>query len=231
MLRAFPLLKLGDAHMGWRSPRVVGALLVAALHVAGQQQLKACGFDAPLGNSFSAMHPRSIAVAFAIRDAVDDKMVAKSVLDPIVPGAAGYWRAVRHLIRLQGRLSEANESALAKSISISVLFIDSNLWSRFNPSQQGWGVQVHTTGAQPRDVVMVTSESILASVLDGRLPIEAALDRGLIAIDGAAADAAAAIRILAAALTSPPASSLHAGTSVVQSVRFFGPSRIGTSGR
>ena len=69
----------------------------------------------------------------------------------------------------------------AQSPSVSLLFIDSKLWARFSPGPQGYELQVHTSGALPEDIVIVTSEAILAAVLDGTMLAQKALDLGLIA--------------------------------------------------
>jgi hypothetical protein len=55
-----------------------------------------------------------------------------------------------------------------KPAAISVLFIDSNLWARLIPSSQGFHLEVHTAGAKPDDVTIVTSEAILTIALQGK---------------------------------------------------------------
>lgn len=69
------------------------ALLLLTAGMATSPSI-ACGFDGILGDGFSAEHPRSIAVAFAISDAVAAGIVDKTAVTPIVPGSSGYWRAV-----------------------------------------------------------------------------------------------------------------------------------------
>ena len=200
--------------------RIVAPLFLAMLLWGSlNDAANSCGFDSPLGDGFSAMHPRSIAVAVAIRDAVDAGVVEHSVLDPIVPGAAGYWRAVQHLNALQ-RLVAAGRTATPSPIS--VLFIDSNLWSRLSPSLQGLDIAVHMADKQPGDAVIVTSEAILAAVLDDRLPIAAALDYGLIAIEGAEGQRAEIRQIIVAALTLPNASIARETLTHSRPARLFG---------
>ena len=84
--------------------------------------------------------------------------------------------------------------------SISLLFIDSKLWARFSPGPQGYELQVHTSGASPEDIVIVTSETILAAVLDGTMSAQKALDLGLIAIDGKQDEAEAMRHVVVAAM-------------------------------
>lgn len=159
----------------------------------------ACGFDGILGDGFSAEHPRSIAVALAISDAVAAGIVDKAAVAPIVPGSSGYWRAVGRIGTFH-RLLAAARSGDAGAPAISLLFIDSKLWARITPGPQGYALQVHAPGAHPGDVVIVTSEAILAAVLDGTMAAQRALDLGLIAIDGAP-DQTAATRDLVVGAT------------------------------
>lgn len=158
------------------------ALCVAAL-LSSPAQSYACGFDGLLGNSFSALHPRSIQVAFAIRDAVDDGLTPASVLNPITPGSAGYWRAVGRLRSFHKLLSAANNGQ-ASPPAVSILFIDSNLWTRFHSVDGQIEASVHTIGAKTGDVEIITSEAILSELLAKRISITQALERGLIEVRG-----------------------------------------------
>jgi hypothetical protein len=197
----------------------VAALLVSSvLSGAPIGGAAACGFDSILGNSFSAMHPKSIGVALAIRNAVEAGALDRSATDPIAPGSAGYWRAVKHLNAFQRLLAAAPDHAEVRT-AITVLLIDSGLWTRLTPKAGGFDMTVHVDSARPDDVVVVTNEAVLATVLERRLAPEAALGRGVLAIDGAT-DAASRVRQViqsmplnaSARLPNPP-------------VRFFGTAR------
>jgi hypothetical protein len=202
-----------------------GAMTSAALLLlasgAAAPPANACGFDGILSDGFSAEHPKSIAVAFAISDAVTAGIVDKAALAPIVPGSQGYWRAVGRINRFHQLLSATSVSG-AQSPSISLLFIDSKLWARFSPKPQGYELQVHTSGASPEDIVIVTSEAILAAVLDGTVSAQKALDLGLIALDGNQ-DATEAMRHFVALATDRARASAVTG-SLARPFRFFGRS-------
>ncbi len=146
----------------------------------------ACGFDSGLDGSFGAIHPKSISVAFAINDAVNAGVVDKSAIAPIMPGNAGYWRAVGHLNRFHALLASA-DAKLAGPISI--VFIDSNLWARLVPTAAGLELSVHTAGAQDGDAVIVTSEAIVTALLERDLMAADATEKGLVAIEGPASEA------------------------------------------
>jgi hypothetical protein len=179
-----------------------------------------CGFDGLLGDGFGAMHPKSVTVAFAISDAVGEGIIGKAAVAPIVPGSEGYWRAVGRLNTFE-RLMSAAHAGADPNPSVSVLFADSRLWARLSPRPSGYDMQMHTPGAAPEDVVIVTSELILAAVIDGVLPVQTALDRGLIAIDGRADDIEMVRKLVVEAME--PARVSAALQRPAKPVRLFGP--------
>lgn len=204
--------------------RLHGIAATALLLLASGMALPrafACGFDGILGDGFSTEHPRSIAVALAISDAVAAGIIDKAAVASIVPGSSGYWRAVGRIGAFH-RLLGAASTGDAQAPSISLLFIDSKLWARLSPGPQGYALQVHAPGAAPGDVVIVTSEAILAVVLDGAMTPQRALDLGLIAIDGER-DGAATTRDLMLGATGHAPPRAAAGAPAL--IRAFGPAR------
>ncbi|MGD9544039.1 MAG: hypothetical protein AB7F41_02115 [Methylocystis sp.] len=195
-----------------RFSALAGAFVMATV-VASPSAGFACGFDGALGAGFSAMHPKSLAVAFAISDAVASGVVGRAAAAPIEPGPKGYWRAAGHIQSFERRLA-ATPATLAQAPRISILFIESRLWSRLVASGQGYDVQMHVAGPTPGDVVIVTNETVLAAALDGALAPRAAFDLGVIAVD-AEPPAADAIR---AALLSAVSSKTSAA---VKAIPFF----------
>jgi len=143
----------------------------------------ACGFDGILLNGFDALHPKSIDVSIAIRNAYEAGIVDKSAVQPITPGSAGYWRAVGHLTDLQRWLSFDELSR--ERPTISVLLVDSSLWSRITGTGPQ-SLQVHTAGAQDNDVILLTNEAVLVAILERRLSPDLALEQGLLRIEGSA---------------------------------------------
>jgi hypothetical protein len=200
----------------------LAALLLLASGVAAPPA-NACGFDGIMGDGFSAEHPKSIAVAFAISDAVTAGIIDKAAIAPIVPSSSGYWRAVGRISSFQRLLSVVSGGGGQPSSSISLLFIDSKLWARLSPGPHGYQLQVHTPGPSPEDVVIITSEPILAAVLDGTMPAQKALDLGLIAIDGKQ-NVAEAMRHVVVAATNRASVEAIAGSPITP-IRFFGPTR------
>lgn len=166
-----------------RGTMVFAALVVIVAFGAARSVAIACGFDGALGANFSALHPGSLAVAFAVRDAVAKGLLDRAAIAPIERGPKGYWRAASRVQGLQ-RLMSAARPAGGAGASVSLLFIESQLWSRLTPQPDGYQTDLHMSGPTSGDVVIVTNETVLASVLAGALKARLALDLGLIVVDG-----------------------------------------------
>ena len=178
------------------------ALLAALLlSVAPTGPVAACAYEAVPGNLFQIIHPGSLEVAVAMRKAFDDGLMAEPAATPAELGQAGYWAAVRRLDRLQALLTASPAAATLPPTSL--VFIESALWSRVTPSAAGVDLQVHTEGAAAGDLVLVTGESVLTAVLDGRLTAATAFDRGLIRLDGDPAAIEVLRALLLQALSDP----------------------------
>jgi hypothetical protein len=188
----------------------------------------ACAFDggASAGlfdGSFVAKYPRSSEVYFAIIDAIDQGVLERSQFETVVPGPSGYWRAAGRLKSIQQRLSTVAEVEPRPERAIAVVFIESDLWARFEPGPQGFDLILHTPGARDGDVVMVTSEGSIAALMEGRLSADVAFSRRLIAVDGEVAVREAIQKLLMAAFDPAPSSRPVAHGRGPAPTRFFGP--------
>jgi hypothetical protein len=165
-------------------PRMALLLAVGlSLFVRPPTATRACGFDGLLGDGFGASHAQSLTVAFAVSDATDAGVMDKSARSSVLSGQVGYARAVLRLGAFHRRLA-ATTAKVGAPGSISVLLVDSRLWSRFCPDARGSDIATHTAGPQAGDVVVVTHEAVLAALVSGKLSIATALDRGLLVVDG-----------------------------------------------
>jgi hypothetical protein len=129
----------------------------------------ACGFHGVMGDDLTAMHPRSLDVAFAVRDAADRKLVDPALLEP-QPGPLAYVRATARARDFGLRLGEA---------PTALLFVESGLWTRFVKGVP----EFHVAGALPGDVVVVTSEAVVAEIVAGRMSAGKAGEQGLLVIE------------------------------------------------
>jgi hypothetical protein len=196
-------------------------LLAAAMLVAAASLAGACNYHGEsLGvfdGNFRALYPKSSVVYFAIMDAVDQGLLERSAFEPAASG--GYWNAVARLDEIARRLQAASTPG---GPAMSLVFIESDLWARYESGPQGYAVTVHTPGPRAGDVMVVTSEAGVAAMLDGRMPVTVALERGLIALDGEDAARDAVERLLVAAFEARQPASAGARNAPV---RLFGPPR------
>ena len=173
---------MNNAMLSKTAPRLVVFFAVGLpILIWSPTDTRACGFHGLLGDGFGASHAESLTVAFAVRDAIDAGVMDKSVLLSALSGKAGYARAVRRLGAFQHRFSEGTATAPRP---ISLLLVDSTLWSRLSPTRFGYEIATHTAGPHVGDVVIVTHEEVLAALVSGDLSIATALDRRLLVVDG-----------------------------------------------
>ena len=163
-----------------RSRRTATPLLLIAGWLLSPAPGWGCGFDGLISDGFGASHPRSIGVALAIADAIGEGVLDRSAAAPIIVGSAGYWRAVGRLSAVGQAL--AGEEGLREPVAI--LLIDSNLWARLVPSIGRPRLEAHAPGPGEGDVVVVTSEPVLAALLEQGMAPAGAIDRGLVAVEG-----------------------------------------------
>jgi hypothetical protein len=78
----------------------------------------ACGYDGLIGDQFSAQHPKSLPVAFAINDAINAGIVGSDAIVPIQAGQKGYWRAMTRLAHFSSLLGEKAPPGSLPNISI-----------------------------------------------------------------------------------------------------------------
>ena len=139
----------------------------------------ACGYDG-LISDLTAAHPRSIEVALAVRDALDHKELR--ALAP-VPPVLGLMRANGMLQRFRPLVASVAGFSNASSASIAVLLIEAGLWSRYSITASGVVVELHISGPQEGEPVVVTSEAALRALLDGELTPARASELGVLVVD------------------------------------------------
>ena len=158
---------------------VIAAVLLAA--ALAPRASSGCGFHGQLPD-LAAAHPRSLAVAFALRDAYD-----ASVLQPLPPAppALGLVRATRLLHQFSPLLPSAI-GADAGAQTVTVLLVESGLWTRYAVSADGVRVEPHVDGPRAGERVLVTSEAALQAMVAGQIDLTRAQAMGLMVADRAA---------------------------------------------
>lgn len=180
--------------------KTFGTLAVtAALLAMLARDAAGCGYHGALGDNFTALHPRSIEVAVALREAADAGKIDSEILAPKNMNLFGYHRAVRRLQQLGDALTASLQSGTATS-AFTLLLVEAALWTRYVPEGPQVRTSVHADGPQDNDVVVVTGEAALAAIEAGTLSADEAFRDGLIVVSGAQGRVAAVTSALAAAI-------------------------------
>jgi len=139
----------------------------------------ACGYDGLMAD-LAVAHPRSIEVALAVRDAFDHKELR--ALAP-VPSALGLVRANGMLQNFRPLVASIAGSSNSSATSIAVLLIEAGLWTRYSITATSVVVELHVSGPQEGEPVVVTSEAALRALLDGALTPARAGELGVLIVD------------------------------------------------
>jgi len=152
---------------------IAACLALAPLHAS------ACGSDFVLGDEVGAAHPASIGVAFAMLDARNAGTLAPAT---IPTGADARLSADDAAHRLEQRMA----SIQSKLPPVSLLLVESRLWTRYAPgARRAADVHAdHDAGPADGDVVVVTGEAVLRGLLDGTIAWQQAVDNGLVVMAG-----------------------------------------------
>jgi hypothetical protein len=151
----------------------------------------ACGYHGSLGDGFSALHPQSINVAMATREAIDQGLLEQPNGLPrfVAFARAGHW-----LDRLKQALAPTLETQPAQR-DIALLLIDGGLWTRYLFAEGKLIYEPHVAGPNFDDVVVLTSEVALRGLIEGRISVDRATHDGLLVVT-ANSDAASSVTVL-----------------------------------
>jgi hypothetical protein len=136
----------------------------------------ACGYHGSLGDGFSASHPRSIEVAVAVRNALDNGVLPNSNL----PAFLVFAHAKATLERVRAGLADTKVPE-----PIALLLVEGSLWTRYYVDADRLVCEPHVSGPLPGDAIIVTAEVVLQALLAGRLSIDQAIRDELLAVGDA----------------------------------------------
>jgi hypothetical protein len=145
----------------------------------------ACGFHDPVNLGRGMMnwvYPNSLHVLTAVWQAEDAGILPARAAEP-TKDLFAYQRMVRAM-GAYGELITKADLAASEMPNISVVLIDTLLWTRFARTADTYAVEVHAEGPAPNDVVMVTAGKVMLSLVDGTLTPRIAYDRGLMRLYG-----------------------------------------------
>lgn len=117
-------------------------------------------------------------------------------------------RHVRAVQKFEDALNLAAQGGAA--VDFSMVMIEPMLWTRYAPADGRAKATIHTEGAEPGELVLVSAEDVINAIGSGRWSIGEAHTAGLLGLHGKPADVARFLAlygeargIRAAALTSP----------------------------
>lgn len=161
-------------------------LLAALLLGVTGQSAEACGYDEQVNNPFQMAYPGSLVLALNTHVALKNRQISplKSL-----NGQAGMTRSERWLTDLRGRLEQQGFNG-----SVSLLLVDSGLWSRISesepdPVQAGvtelnsrkkLSLVIHSEEPAEGEGVILTTEAALAALLSGEIRLDQAVKMGLV---------------------------------------------------
>ena len=138
----------------------------------------ACGYDGMMFD-LTVEHPRSIDVAFAVRDALDRNELHELAT---VPSVLGLVRAFGMLQSFRPMVTSIAEPSNLSATSIAVLLIEAGLWTRYTVTADGVVVELHVNGPLDSEPVIVTSETTLQALLNGTITPARAAELGILIV-------------------------------------------------
>lgn len=155
---------------------MIAACIAGAAMLVPAGPVRACAYDGAVPD-LKAAHPRSIAVALAVREALDREQLRAL---PELPPALGFIRARQLLMKFEFQVAAV---AGERTGTVAVLLVESGLWTRYRLGRGGVGTEPHVAGPLQGEQVIVTSEAALGALVEGTLTPEGAAALGVLRID------------------------------------------------
>ena len=156
------------------------SIAIAASALSGNSSL-ACGYHSPQTIAWGILS-RTFTNALQVRSALW-RAERDGVLPPSqpqrMPPALAFRRASLSLRMLADRLSEARAHG-GKPMHISMVLIDSMLWTRFVATSAGYTPLIDVPRAHDGDIVVVTASKVVEAMVRGSIDANLAEAHGLI---------------------------------------------------
>jgi hypothetical protein len=154
--------------------------LIATVGIGAAGKTTACYVHSGQYQGLKVQHALSVPVSLATRQALVDGELRD------IPRATAEQRtaALKQLtavVGFFGKQAERDVVPAADAPSFAVLLTESGLWTGFTPTSSGkWQVRQHLSDPGQDDVVIVLSDPTMAALLQGRLTVAQAAERGLL---------------------------------------------------
>jgi hypothetical protein len=164
----------------------IAASLMAAAPVS---EGRACNYDSPQTVSqgfLNWLYPDSLYVVGAISREVAAGRLPLANFDQTGPDLFGHrFKLTATALEQFGDMLRVASPGPSQP-SVSLVVVEPMLWTRFDQGPDGLRTTVHVSGAQPRDLVIVAGEAVIAEIAARRLTFGQAVERGVARLYGTA---------------------------------------------
>jgi hypothetical protein len=170
-------------------------IFAAHLVVAGVAQsaaTHACGFENPQAVALGTLnlsYPNAVHVLAAVWRAEDAGLLMPHRSRAAGSGPLAFYRAAAAVNKFGVHLAGSLPAGGGKAVS--VVLIPQVMWTRFEVGPEGLTVQSHAEGPRAGDLVTVTEEKVVQALVDGKLVVWTAEEKGLLRFYGDPEDIAA----------------------------------------
>lgn len=169
--------------------RVVSMVVAVAVFATAYSPSRslACGYhdDVSMARGLlNWVYPDALYVLGAISTAVAERRLPPP--NPLTAGldpfGSGYRMTVKPLERFAEALSAAAERPAP--FSYSLVLVEPMLWTRFEAHLGELRTQIHVSGPQPGDLVLISGRAVIAEIANGRMDMGVAHRLGLVRMYG-----------------------------------------------
>jgi hypothetical protein len=175
--------------------RLVRASMFGAILLSLPPAAVACGYHDNVSLArgiLNWIYPDALHVLGAVSTAVAEKRLPSGTSTRGGLGVAGYHGTARALDQHAQQLRLPS----GEMPTFSLLLIEPMLWTRFVSVSGGVRAQIHVSGAQAGDLVVISGEEVIRAVANNRLAVGEAYRSGLIRLYGADEQVASFLTLL-----------------------------------
>jgi hypothetical protein len=161
-----------------KAPLFLGAALLVLSSASGS---RACGFhdDVSIARGFlNWSYPDALHVIGAISAATQAQRLTHREIPATDPFGSHYRATVKSLEGFAKIVGAGLDET--PSLSFSLILLEPMLWTHFDAGSHGLRAQVHVTGPEPDEVVLVSGQDVIFAIANEGLRVGEALKLGLI---------------------------------------------------
>jgi hypothetical protein len=168
-----------------KHPKAAAFFAFGFIVASSPREAAACGYhdDVSLARGvLNWVYPDALHVIGAISTAVAERRLPAGAPVRGALGLLGYHGTVRAIDQHAQQLRTAAGEMAAPTFSL--LLIEPMLWTRFVADEGDMQTQVHVSGPQARDLVVISGEEVIRAIANNALTVGEAYRSGLIRLYG-----------------------------------------------